>query len=122
MTTLTNNDSYTALGEDPYELIYQNQLHQGIEIDLGVNASDKLKIKAFGSFGKWDVVGDRDVELYDGLDANDLVQSFVATGDDIKVGQAPQTSYGVGARYQLTDHFAAEANYFGYQGMYANNG
>ena len=48
MTTLTNNDSYTALGEDPYELIYQNQLHQGIEIDLGVNASDKLKIKAFG--------------------------------------------------------------------------
>ncbi|MDC1309364.1 TonB-dependent receptor plug domain-containing protein, partial [Saprospiraceae bacterium] len=118
----TNNDAYTALGEDPYELIYQNQLHQGIEIDLGVNASDKLKIKAFGSFGKWDVVGDRDVELYDGLDANDLVQSFVATGDDIKVGQAPQTSYGAGLRYQLTDHFAAEANYFGYQGMYASNG
>lgn len=119
---LTNNEAYTALGEDPYELIFQDQLHQGVELDLGFSATDDLKIKAFGSYGQWDVVGDRDVQLFDGVDANDLVNSYVASGDDVKVGGAPQTSFGVGARYQITNNFAAEANYFNYQRLYARNG
>lgn len=121
-TSLTNNETYTPIGEDPYELVFQNQLHSGVEIDLGVNATDRLKVKAFGSLGKWDVVGDRDVQLYDGEDARDLVREFVATGDDIKVGGAPQTSFGLGARYQITNNFSAEANYFNYADLYARNG
>lgn len=121
-TILTDNSVYTALGENPYELIFQDQLHQGIELDLGINATDDLRIKAFGSVGKWDVVGDREVQLFDGLDANDLVNSFVAEGTDIKVGGAPQTSYGASARYQITSGFSAEAQYFAYQNLYAVNG
>ena len=119
---LTDNRVFTPEGDDPYELVFQNQLHQGVEVDLGVNATDKLKIKAFGSIGKWDVVGDRDIQLFDGVDARNKVDDYVATGEDIKVGGAPQTSWGMGARYQLTNNFSAEANYFGYRDLYARNG
>lgn len=121
-TTLINGDPYTPLGEDPYELLYQDQLHTGVEIDLGFNVTDDLELKGFGSVGVWEVVGDRDVELFDGVDARDKVREYTDEGEDIKVGGAPQTSFGLGAAYDFSRNLKAEANYFYYDNLYARNG
>ncbi len=121
-TRLTNNNLYTAIGPAPYELLFQNQLHTGLEIDLGWNVSDNLRFKGFASLGNWEVIGDRDVELYDGAGVRQKVDDFVVSGDDVKVGGAPQTSFGIGANWKIRPHLTAEANYLYYDNLYANNG
>ncbi|HLU93443.1 MAG TPA: carboxypeptidase-like regulatory domain-containing protein [Membranihabitans sp.] len=119
---LTNNDLYTAIGMDPYELLFQNQLHTGLELDLGVHIGEDLRLKGFASLGNWEVIGDRDVELYDGAGARQKVDDFVVSGNDVKVGGAPQTSFGIGANWKIFKNLSAEANYLYYDNLYANNG
>lgn len=119
---LTNNDLYTPIGIDPYELLFQDQLHTGLEIDLGLHLGDKIKLKGFASLGNWEVIGDRDAELFDGTGARQKVDDFVVSGDNVKVGGAPQTSFGIGANWKVFDRLSAEANYLYYDHLYANNG
>lgn len=119
---LTNNNVYTAIGMDPYELLFQDQLHTGVELDLGYHVSDQFRLKGFASLGNWEVIGDRDVELYDGDGARQKVDDYTVSGDDVKVGGAPQTSFGVGAHWKITNKLAAEANYLYFANLYARNG
>src|SRR5690606_29478715 len=50
-TRLTNNNHYTAIGPAPYELLFQDQLHTGLEIDLRWNVGENLRFKGFTSLG-----------------------------------------------------------------------
>lgn len=119
---LTNNMSYTALGMDPYELLFQDQLHTGLEVDLRYSPGEKINVHGFASVGHWEVIGEREVELYDGVEVLEKVDEFVISGENIKVGGAPQTSFGLGTRWRILSNLSAEANYVYYHNLYANNG
>ncbi len=119
---LTNNQLYTVQSTDPYELLFQDQLHSGLELDLGYHATDRLRIKGFGSLGHWEVIGDRDVELYDGTENYEKVKDYTVKDDNVKVGGAPQTSFGIGINWKMRKHLSTEINYLYFSHLYANNG
>lgn len=119
---LINNQIYTPKSMDPYELLFQDQLHTGLELDLGYHVTDRLRIKGFGSLGHWEVIGDRDVELYDGTEKYEKIDDYTIKGDNVKVGGAPQTSFGVGMNWKMHKNLSTEANYLYFARLYANNG
>ncbi len=118
---LTDGSEYVLLDGDAYENVLQNQVHMGIELDLGVNVTSDLTVKGFASIGQWEVEGDREVSLLDETPRK-VIKEYTATGDNIKVGGAPQTSFGLGARYDIIKNLSAELQYFHYADLYARNG
>jgi hypothetical protein len=117
---LTDGSDYVAV-DDPYENVLQNQVHTGVELDLGVNVNSDLSFKGFASIGNWEVEGDRSVDLLDETPRR-VIKSYDASGDNIKVGGAPQTSFGLGGSYNISKNLSTELQYFYYANLYARNG
>ncbi len=117
---LLDGSDYAAI-DDPFENSTQEQKHMGVELDLGYHVSSDLKLSGFASVGDWVVVGGRDVTLFDDTPRREI-KSYTIEGEDVKVGGAPQTSFGLGARYKLLNNLSAELQYFNYSGLYARNG
>ena len=94
------------------------QTHSGAEFDLEyrpIGAS--VSFSAYGSIGNW---------VYTGK--TDYVASYTETGDikergelslnGIKVGQAPQTSFGFGIDWDIMDRLSVDAQYNTYASFY----
>lgn len=119
---LSNDEEYIATGPEPYELIFKNQLHTGLEAELEAKISDRIVLRGVASVGRWDITGKQNVELYDGSASLDLVRKYELAGEDMKVGGAPQTSFHLGVEWRLWKNFYADAGYFYYDRLYAVTG
>jgi len=117
---LIDGSNYLAI-DDPFENSKQEQNHVGVELDFGYELSDDFRITGFASVGNWVVVGEREVTLFDGTPRTEI-QSYTTDGEDVEVGGAPQTSFGLGARYRFFDNLSAELQYLHYDRLYAANG
>ncbi len=117
---LLDGSNYLAI-DDPFENSIQEQRHVGVELDLGYQVNEDLKLSGFASIGDWVVVGGREVTLFDGTPRAEI-RSYTIEGEDVKVGGAPQTSFGASARYNLFNNFSTEVQYFYYSKLFANNG
>jgi len=122
MVRLTSGEWYEAEGRELYELLFQNQLHTGAEADVRWRINDHLRWKGMLSVGRWEVIGDREVEVYDGVTAFERVLKYMAEGENIKVGGAPQTSGGMGVEWKIIPALSAEAFYYFNDRLYARNG
>jgi len=100
------------------------QLHSGIELNANYKPVEILQLGAFASIGNWEFSGstpfrtrdfrsndtftNADVTLYTDRDGNDLPANTF-TGevdlDGVKVGNAPQTSFGLNALASITNNF-----------------
>ncbi len=112
--TLPNGDSLTTEG---FENTIQNQLHTGIELDLGVKLTNTLRFNAYTSIGNWEYDGTIDSKYYN--EDRDLL--FEQSGTDvagIKVGGAAQTTFGAGIDYNNRG-FRIGADYNFYDNLYA---
>ena len=99
----------------------QNQLHQGVELDLTYRVNSDLRVKAYGSVGDWAYDGTLNSQFYN--DDRELVLESV--GDDVdgvKVGGAAQTSLGLGIDYNVTSAFKVDLDYNYYDNLYSNIG
>jgi len=117
---LLDGSDYLAI-DDPFENSVQEQRHIGVELDLGYQISDKFKLSGFASLGDWVVVGAREVTLFDDTPRREI-QTYTTDGEDVAVGGAPQTSFGLGARYNFTRNFSTELQYLYYDRLFARNG
>ena len=89
-----------------YNLLGIDALHQGIEIDLRYNATDKLTLTGMASLGDWQWKSNVSASVKDQSgDEIDLVEVFAK---DLKVGDAAQTTFALGADYKL----AAKSNIY----------
>lgn len=119
---LTDDRVYTAQGMDPYELLFQDQLHKGLEVDLSYHMNDHFRLKGMASLGNWEIVGEKEVELYDGTSLLEKVDAYSISARNIKVGGAPQTSWGMGIQWDMMKNVSVEANYLHYDRLYSDNG
>ena len=92
------------------------QIHTGVEFDLqyrpmGANA---LAFNLFGSFGDWKYKDSTPYRLFDD-NTNNVIESGELNLSDVKVGQAPQSSFGVGIDWDANDKLSLYTtfNYFG---------
>ncbi len=86
------------------------QLHQGIELDLAASPVERLEITAMASLGNWRYTDDFDAQVFD----ND--QQLIGTGtlymEDVKIPDAAQTTFSLGANYEITSGLHIYASYY----------
>ena len=91
------------------------QIHTGIEFDFQYKpmAANGLAFNLFGSIGDWKYKDTTPYRRFDG-ETNQLEESGEVNLSDVKVGQAPQTSFGVGLDWDATDRLTlySSFNYF----------
>ncbi|MFD0834540.1 TonB-dependent receptor [Mariniflexile aquimaris] len=107
-----------STGDGFYQYQGVTQLHQGVEIDFTYKPTSELMFKGFASFGDWKYDGNASQTVYDDN------QNVVAEGDPLyldgtKVGDAAQTSYGLGGRYEFLKGFSIDADWYSYDDLYA---
>ncbi|WP_452222730.1 TonB-dependent receptor domain-containing protein [Lacinutrix chionoecetis] len=102
-----------------YRLTDVTQVHNGIEFDMEYRGfGSKFNIKAYGSLGNWKYEGNTPFTLQ-----NNETGNFITTDGDVnltnvKVGNAPQTSFGLGLRSELFKGLSADIDYNIYTDLY----
>ncbi|WP_162627983.1 TonB-dependent receptor [Arcticibacterium luteifluviistationis] len=95
------------------------QIHSGLELDFRYNPSKMLTFKGAASFGNWKYDGNAVATIYDDS------QNIVSEGetlylDGVKVGDAAQTTFNLGAIARLGKGFRIDADYFYYANLHAS--
>jgi iron complex outermembrane receptor protein len=95
-----------------------NALHQGLEMDLKWKPVKGLLITGMASLGDWIWQNDLvDVPIYN--ENQELIETVDLYIADLKVGDAAQTTFAVGANYELFDGFKIGADLNYYENLYA---
>jgi hypothetical protein len=97
------------------------QIHQGLEFDFEYSLnSDAFRLRGYGSIGNWKFDGEtpftrQDNETFEFIELDDNVLDL----SGVKVGRAPQTSFGAGAVWNVCKGFSLDADYNVYTDLYA---
>lgn len=94
------------------------QVHSGIELDFVLKPINKLDIKGFASFGNWQYSGNAISRKFD--ENLNLLLETKTDLDGGKVGDAAQTTWGLGAKYEVFERFSVDADWRNYDNLYAN--
>lgn len=97
------------------------QLHQGIEIDAIYKVTKDLRLKGNVSLGDWKYVGSTVTQEQD-EDQNIIGTPTSVDVDGGDVGDAPQTSFYIGADYRLNRNFSFDFDYRHYDRLFADVG
>lgn len=96
------------------------QFHTGAELDFVLRPTSKLDIKGFASYGDWQYKGNSlRTETDESLNVLRITSKDVDGG---KVGDAAQTTWGLGAKYVLFERFSIDADWRNYYNLYSNVG
>ncbi len=74
------------------------QVHQGLELDATYKPDNRWMLRGYATVGNWVYDGSTPVRINND-DTNTLVETRNIDLKDVKVGQAPQTSAGLGANF-----------------------
>ena len=96
----------------------QHQYHKGIEFDFIAQLAYNFKLKGFASFGDWKYLGELTTQTLD--EDRNLISQSVESVDGINVGDAAQTSYGLGIDYTIFNGFSVDSDFRYYDRLYAN--
>ncbi|WP_317126181.1 TonB-dependent receptor [Flavobacterium hiemivividum] len=129
VTTTSNAASVAEIAKyptlQPGDLIYKTnegveQVHTGIELDFVAKPTSKLDITGFASVGNWEYNGNVVTSYRDeALNLLDRVEEDVDGG---KVGDAAQTTLGLGFKYEIFTRFSIDADWRNYSKLYSNVG
>lgn len=113
-TTLTQGD-----------LVYKSnlgveQVHTGLELDFVFKPFSALDVKGFASVGNWEYNGNSTTRQTD-ENQNLLLETLVDV-DGGKVGDAAQTTWGLGVKYEIVKRFSIDADWRNYDNLYSNVG
>jgi hypothetical protein len=94
-----------------------SETHTGVELELKYKPTKHIEIGGFTSLGNWYYTDDVDFDVFD--DNRDKVGSYHAYIKDLKVADAPQTQYGLLARWEIGRHIVLGADYVLNDNLYA---
>lgn len=94
------------------------QEHRGIEVDVQAKPLYNLEVNGFASIGDWTYSGNAIEETRN--EERNLLKVDVKDLDGGKVGNAAQTTFGLGAKYKILPNLSVDANYRYFQDLFAN--
>ncbi len=112
------NRSVTYEGDDYVANFSIDQQHQGIELDFQASPLRNLNINGMFSVGNWIYKGNALASLYD--DNQDFVGEATLYLDNVKVGDAAQITFNLGADYNIIKGLGVSANYYLASKLYAD--
>lgn len=97
------------------------QLHKGLELDLAWRVQPQLTVRGYGSIGDWKYDGSSPYRVRDN-DSYDIIFEDVQGQDltGVRVGNAAQTSVGLGVKYYILPEFSVDADFNHYSRLYGN--
>ena len=113
-TTLVQGDLYyiSNLGVE--------QVHTGLELDFVFKPFSTLDVKGFASVGNWEYNGKSTTRQTD--ENQNLLSETLVDVDGGKVGDAAQTTWGLGVKYDIVKRFSIDADWRNYDNLYSNVG
>ena len=124
--TVWSNISQLARFRDPntnktYNTFLSNlkEVHSGIEIEATWKASSWMNLGGMMNFGNWKYANDASGIYYDSQTLEKVGEGTIYT-KDLKVGDQPQTSYGLNGSFNVTRHITVSAHYLYYANLYAH--
>ena len=94
------------------------QIHNGIEYDLQYRPrASSVAFSSYGSIGNWKYANSTPYTLRND-ETNELIDSGTLDMSDIKVGQAPQTSFGFGLDWDILDNLSLDSSWNMYGSFY----
>lgn len=104
--------------EGAYLLTGITQLHKGLELDFQTYVVPKWMIRGYASIGDWQYDGDSPFRFRE-----EVGSQIIGTGDlplsGVKVGNAPQTSFGLGTKYNILRDLSVDVDFNFYDNLYA---
>lgn len=99
------------------------EVHSGVELELNYRPIEKLSINGMASIGKWEYSSNFTGNLFN-LDNNDALQDFpdnkiTLFADGVKVGDAAQTTFALGANYEPVYGLKVYGNFYYADNLYA---
>ena len=123
-----NRNSYNTFYNGAFQVVtflYKGitQAHKGLEVDFTYKPIQDLELKGYGSFGSWEYVGNTQVTAFD--EELNVVNSAFGIGnsvdvDGFKVGDAAQTTLGLGASYKFLNGFKVDADWNYFSNLYSD--
>lgn len=110
-------------GSTPSDIVFYNvqgldALHQGVEVDMSYNASERLKLTGMVSLGNWEWKSDVNADVRD--EQGNLVTTVDVFAKDTKVGNSAQTTFALGAQYNVDVNTKLYVDYNYAGDMYAD--
>lgn len=94
------------------------QLHTGLEFDLQYKpTASSLSFNLYGSFGDWKYKDSTPYQLF-GEDELNPLETGTINLSSVKVGQAPQSSMGLGVDWKVNNRLSMYSNYNHYGDFY----
>lgn len=93
------------------------ELHTGIEAEFVAHPIAQVDIKGFLSVGNWEYADNAVARVFD-EDRNDLGTKYLYL-DNVKVGDAAQFTFGLGATWHIMKDLDLDADYRQYNDLYA---
>lgn len=103
--------SHPITGKDRYQRFTDvTQVHIGGEFEVKYRYSNILMLRAFGSIGNWKYDGTTPFQTRED-DTNQLLEEGNLDLTGTKIGNAPQTSFGFGFKYEICKGLSLDADY-----------
>lgn len=96
------------------------QLHSGIEVDFIYKVNADLTLKGFTSLGDWKYKGSGVIRVTD--EDQNVISTTTTDFDGGEVGDAAQTTFGVGADYKPNRNISFDFDYRYYDRLFADVG
>ena len=95
-----------------YRFTDVTQIHQGVEFDFEYRpVAAGWSLRGYGSLGNWKYEGDTPYTLQNDDTGDFLVTDGNLELTDVKVGNAPQTSFGLGFRADVCEGLSVDMDY-----------
>ncbi len=102
-----------------YRLTDVTQVHRGFEFDLEYRPlAASWSLTGYGSIGNWKYDGTTPYTLQNDETGDFVVTNGEADITDVKVGNAPQTSFGFGVDVDLAENLSVDMRYNIYTDLY----
>lgn len=93
------------------------QVHKGFEFEGKYRYSSAFMLRAFGSIGNWKYDGETPFQTRNN-ETNEVLEEGIAPLSGTKIGNAPQTSFGFGFKYNIIGDLSIDADYNIYTDLY----
>ncbi len=95
------------------------QIHNGVEFDLEFRPDSRAwSFKGYGSIGNWKYDNETPFNLQNDDTGEFVIENGTLNLTDVKVGNAPQTSFGVGFMAKITNGLSVDLDYNIYTDLY----
>ncbi|SEL86962.1 TonB-dependent receptor [Parapedobacter koreensis] len=115
---LANDGEFSADQiQGTYLLTNITQLHKGLELDFQTYITPKWMLRGYGSIGDWQYDGDSPFQFRE-EESSQVIGTGEIALSGVKVGNAPQTSFGLGTKYNILPDLYVDVDFNFYDNLY----